>query len=269
MRKIDLHTASRGIVEANAMGPSGYGQKLLEKCGWQKGKGLGKKEDGIVAHVRVAKKDDTAALGFKAAEAAKSNDQWFFGDPFAVGRIGGKAAVARAEASDDSSDSGSGAGSGSEGGGGGVGGGGGKRARATEAGVAPESVELNAAAFPGAPEGGDVQALYKKLFKATGGARLGMRARRDQPGKWDRAEAKAAADKAAAKASAEEAAAGAEAAGAEAAGGADDCDAGDGGKRARKEARRAAREERKRLEEKAAKKARKREKREAKGAASE
>lgn len=36
-----------------------FGQKLLEKFGWSKGKGLGANEDGKVDHVKVALKTDT------------------------------------------------------------------------------------------------------------------------------------------------------------------------------------------------------------------
>ena len=35
------------------------GQKLLEKYGWKKGKGLGAKEDGKQEHISVSKKNDT------------------------------------------------------------------------------------------------------------------------------------------------------------------------------------------------------------------
>ncbi|GAB1598413.1 hypothetical protein Ahia01_000118400 [Argonauta hians] len=42
-----------------------FGQKMLEKFGWEKGKGLGLKEDGCKEHVKVSKKSDTKGLGFK------------------------------------------------------------------------------------------------------------------------------------------------------------------------------------------------------------
>lgn len=56
------------------------------------------------------------------------------------------------------------------------------------AGKGATSVVTSGAAVPGVPAGMDAQDFYAGLFAATGGARLGMRARRDQPGKVERAE---------------------------------------------------------------------------------
>ena len=55
------------------------------------------------------------------------------------------------------------------------------------AGKGAISVATTGAAVPGVPAGMDAQEFYAGLFAATGGARLGMRARRDQPGKVARA----------------------------------------------------------------------------------
>ncbi|XP_072387575.1 uncharacterized protein [Diabrotica undecimpunctata] len=48
-----------------------FGQKLLEKMGWQSGKGLGAKEDGIKEHIKISYKNDSKGMGYK-----ESNDQW-------------------------------------------------------------------------------------------------------------------------------------------------------------------------------------------------
>ncbi|CAH1118460.1 unnamed protein product [Phaedon cochleariae] len=48
-----------------------FGQKLLEKMGWQNGKGLGAKEDGITEHIKVSHKMDSKGMGYK-----ETNDQW-------------------------------------------------------------------------------------------------------------------------------------------------------------------------------------------------
>ncbi|KAJ8956330.1 hypothetical protein NQ318_015068 [Aromia moschata] len=48
-----------------------FGQKMLEKMGWQQGKGLGAKEDGITEHIKVSYKNDSKGMGYNVA-----SDQW-------------------------------------------------------------------------------------------------------------------------------------------------------------------------------------------------
>jgi Pin2-interacting protein X1 len=48
---------------------SRFGSRMLAKFGWHSGKGLGKKEDGIVEHVRVVKRSEALGLGAKPAGA--------------------------------------------------------------------------------------------------------------------------------------------------------------------------------------------------------
>lgn len=43
---------------------SKFGKKLMEKMGWEQGKGLGAKEDGIKEHIKIKFKDDTKGLIF-------------------------------------------------------------------------------------------------------------------------------------------------------------------------------------------------------------
>lgn len=45
---------NRYFVDANKIG-----QKLMEKMGWSRGKGLGKNEDGIVENLKVSYKNDS------------------------------------------------------------------------------------------------------------------------------------------------------------------------------------------------------------------
>eukprot|EP00057_Strongylocentrotus_purpuratus_P016539 XP_011671013.1 PREDICTED: PIN2/TERF1-interacting telomerase inhibitor 1 [Strongylocentrotus purpuratus] len=49
-----------------------YGQKLMEKMGWSKGKGLGVKEDGTVSHVKVSLKNNNLGIGCKVSQ----EDNW-------------------------------------------------------------------------------------------------------------------------------------------------------------------------------------------------
>ena len=143
--------AARGldVNEFAATGPSEWSRRMLERSGWREGKGLGKDESGAVTHVRVKKKDDTLALGY-VKPVADAPPAWWSVDPFKAASAAG-------------------------------GGGGAAAARSDDAAAAD--------GLPGVPAGVDVQDFYAKLFEATGGARLGMRARRDQPGKVKRAEA--------------------------------------------------------------------------------
>ncbi|XP_065369847.1 PIN2/TERF1-interacting telomerase inhibitor 1 isoform X2 [Calliphora vicina] len=50
---------------------SRYGTKMLEKMGWEKGKGLGANEDGTKDFVRIRYKNDALGLGFEHRD-----DQW-------------------------------------------------------------------------------------------------------------------------------------------------------------------------------------------------
>ena len=47
------------------------GQKLLEKMGWSKGKGLGREEQGDLEPVRLKYKNDAEGVGYKVKD-----DQW-------------------------------------------------------------------------------------------------------------------------------------------------------------------------------------------------
>ena len=42
---------------------SSFAQRMLKKMGWSAGKGLGKREDGVVEHVRVKRRVDAAGVG--------------------------------------------------------------------------------------------------------------------------------------------------------------------------------------------------------------
>lgn len=54
-----------GVAPKKATAMGGFGQQLLERMGWQKGQGLGKESQGIVAPVEASLKDDTVGLGGK------------------------------------------------------------------------------------------------------------------------------------------------------------------------------------------------------------
>ena len=54
------HVAGKGVERASGFG--GYGQRMLEKLGWQKGQGLGTNKDGITEAIEVKKKEDTLGV---------------------------------------------------------------------------------------------------------------------------------------------------------------------------------------------------------------
>uniref|UniRef100_A0A0P4W199 G-patch domain-containing protein n=1 Tax=Scylla olivacea TaxID=85551 RepID=A0A0P4W199_SCYOL len=59
----------RGTLWAND--DSKFGQKLMEKMGWSKGRGLGREEQGMKEHLSVKFKDDNKGIGYKG-----SDDEW-------------------------------------------------------------------------------------------------------------------------------------------------------------------------------------------------
>ena len=50
---------------------SKFGEKLMSKMGWSKGKGLGAREDGKVDNICVSIKNDTRGLGCSKVDADK------------------------------------------------------------------------------------------------------------------------------------------------------------------------------------------------------
>ena len=61
---LDLFTCI--YTYATAADTSAFGHRMLMKMGWQKGKGLGKDEDGRTEHVKVKKRIDERGLGAEA-----------------------------------------------------------------------------------------------------------------------------------------------------------------------------------------------------------
>jgi len=59
----------RGNLWAND--ESKFGQKLMEKMGWEKGTGLGAKQDGMVDHITLKHKDNNKGVGFQGHD-----DNW-------------------------------------------------------------------------------------------------------------------------------------------------------------------------------------------------
>ncbi len=93
------YVAGRGVVEGTAYG--GFGERMLQSLGWERGKGLGKDEQGMKEAIEVKKKDDTIGVG--RAPSTNWKDAWWE-DAFnsAVKNIGQSGASS--SDSDDSDD---------------------------------------------------------------------------------------------------------------------------------------------------------------------
>eukprot|EP00937_MAST-01D_sp_MAST-1D-sp2_P005233 g5233.t1 len=73
-KKMMAQLGSR-MSERTAPSSETFGQRMLEKMGWSKGKGLGKEEQGMSDHIKVKKREEAVGLG--ADEPEKMDDQWW------------------------------------------------------------------------------------------------------------------------------------------------------------------------------------------------
>lgn len=143
--------ASMGMSIHDGVGSkvSVFARRQMEKMGWQEGKGLGKNETGISKHIKAVKREDSSGLGLESAKAAELSDNWWH-DGFS------KSLKAF-------SSSGSG-----------------KKTKGKKSSKKSRDYE--------AVDDADTAPTFAELFAATGGARLGMRARASQKGKHLRTE---------------------------------------------------------------------------------
>ena len=61
-----------GTGETSKEVKSKFGQKMLEQMGWQKGKGLGRNEDGMTECIQIRRREEGAGLGDVNTSAAKT-----------------------------------------------------------------------------------------------------------------------------------------------------------------------------------------------------
>ena len=154
-----MHKLAQGKgTEAFAMGPNEWAKNMMKKMGWTEGKGIGKKEDGIAEHIRVEKKDNNDGLGAIDIDIVNnphcSIQHW--SDTFNSVKVN-----IRCGSSDDDDDSAS--------------------TDSSDSDSSEEMVSTTGAAAT-------TNDMYKALYIACKGRRLGQRTHGVQKGKWQRTE---------------------------------------------------------------------------------
>jgi Pin2-interacting protein X1 len=141
-------TLGQSIHDGVGSKVSVFARRQMEKMGWQEGKGLGKNENGISKHIKATKKDDNSGLGLESVVSEEVTENWWH-DSFS------KQLKTFLPCST------------------------GKKQKLKKS---ERTSKKNSASDVEAPPS------YAELFAATGGARLGMRARASQKGKILRTE---------------------------------------------------------------------------------
>ncbi|KAJ1427800.1 hypothetical protein B484DRAFT_450152 [Ochromonadaceae sp. CCMP2298] len=137
--------------DSAASKPSAFALRQMQKMGWVEGSGLGKDGTGITESLKIKKREESTGLGLEKVAEVEVGAWWH--DAFSSNL---KLIKSKMKATGKTKDK--------------------KRKK----GAGETETEEG--------EGSD-DPSYADLFKATGGARLGMRARADQKGKWRRTEA--------------------------------------------------------------------------------
>lgn len=141
-------TLGQSIHDGVGSKVSVFARRQMEKMGWQEGKGLGKNETGISKHIKATKKDDNSGLGLESVVSEEATENWWH-DAFS------KQLKTFLPCSTGKK----------------------QKSKKSERG----SKKSSASTLEAPPS-------YADLFAATGGARLGMRARASQKGKFLRTE---------------------------------------------------------------------------------
>jgi len=185
---------------------SDFARRQMLKMGWVEGKGLGKNEDGMLSHLKASKREEAAGLGsetLKSEEIVAKEGWWFdafssnlkvFKKKMEADRGNGdeddkkkdkkkkkkknsKAKEGKGEKEDTEEDERKNVKDG-------------KDEKKKKKKKDKEKSNGKRKRDDDAPDSDDAldRPSFEDLYKATGGARLGMRARADQKGKFSRTE---------------------------------------------------------------------------------
>lgn len=156
------------INESAGSKMSSFALKQMLKMGWKEGTGLGKNNDGIASHIKVEIRGDNEGIASKDEKTnsieingqSSSDDQWWHAAFHANAKKFRKKASNNSDDDEKTSTKE-------------------KKKKSKKEKKKRKIAEIeNDVAIPS----------YEELFKATGGARLGMRARMNQIGKISRTE---------------------------------------------------------------------------------
>jgi len=137
-----------------------FAAKQMAKMGWTKGTGLGKKRDGIASHIKVKKREDNIGLGVEKERVRELGVEGMWWSSSVGDTLMKLQSKKKSNKSDKKSKK--------------------KKKRKKDKKISKSNKEN--------PTNEAKVFTDEDLFKATGGARFGMRAQRRTEGKWKRTE---------------------------------------------------------------------------------
>jgi Pin2-interacting protein X1 len=174
LSKKRINALGSTINESAGSKMSSFALKQMMKMGWKEGEGLGRNGDGIASHIKVTLRSDNEGIASKEEKTnsveingqSSSDDQWWH----AAFQSNAKKFRVKASNSSDSED----------------------ESKAKEKKKKSKKDKKEKKKKRKVEDRDDDTVIdipsYEELFKATGGARLGMRARMSQKGKISRTE---------------------------------------------------------------------------------
>lgn len=162
VNKKTLNQLGSRMNDTVASKPSGIALRLMEKMGWKEGQGLGKNETGLVKHIVIAKREENLGLGSNTHENLDHVTENWWHSAFS-NNLSNMRNKMNLDSDSDENDKSK------------------KKKKKKKSNKEKKDDKIPKMQVTDPPS-------YDDLFKATGGVRLGMRARREQKGKMLRTE---------------------------------------------------------------------------------